>query len=96
MLEVRQTPTFQSWIRSLKDRSGAAIILRRVDRLASGNLGDVKSVGEGLSELRVDHGPGYRVYFVRRGTAVIVLLCAGDKDSQRRDIVRARLLSQET
>ncbi|HZW15503.1 MAG TPA: type II toxin-antitoxin system RelE/ParE family toxin [Brevundimonas sp.] len=79
----------------LRDRTARAIIARRIDRVASGNLGDVKAVGDGVSELRVDHGPGYRVYFVRRGQSVIVLLCGGDKSSQAKDILRAKALAQE-
>ncbi len=69
--------------------------MRRVDRIATGNLGDVKSVGDGVSELRIDYGPGFRVYFIRRGTTLIVLLCGGDKGTQSKDIVRAKALSQE-
>lgn len=93
--EIRQTPTFEDWLRALKDPLSRAIIVRRIERLAMGLLGDVKAVGNGVSELRIDHGPGFRVYFVRRGQTLIVLLCGGDKSSQARDIVRARALAQE-
>lgn len=93
--DIRQTPEFQDWLARLRDRVAQAIILRRLDRLALGNFGDAKSIGEGVSEFRIDHGPGYRVYFVRRGNTVIVLLCAGDKGSQARDIARAKSLAQE-
>lgn len=94
--EIEQTPTFRAWICGLRDRTGAAIILRRLDRLALGNFGDAKPLGDALSEIRIDYWPGYRVYFVRRGTRLIVLLCGGDKGSQRRDIAEARRLSEET
>lgn len=92
---LQETPTFESWMANLRDKLARAIILRRLDRVAYGNLGDVKAVGDGVSELRVDHGPGYRVYFVRRGDALIVLLCGGDKGSQARDIARAKALARE-
>lgn len=93
--EIRQTPEFRDWLVKLKDRLAQAIILRRLDRLALGNFGDAKPIGDGVSEFRIDHGPGYRVYFVRRGHMVIVLLCGGDKGSQARDITRAKSLAQE-
>lgn len=92
---IRETDEFRAWLGRLKDRVARAIILRRIDRVALGNFGDVKPVGDGVSELRIDHGPGYRVYFVRRDQTVIVLLCGGDKSSQAKDILRARSLSQE-
>jgi putative addiction module killer protein len=92
---VEQTPEFETWLSSLRDRIARAIIVRRIERVAGGNMGDVRPVGDGVSELRVDHGPGYRVYFVRRGAVVIVLLCGGDKGSQVRDIARAKALAQE-
>jgi len=94
-LEVVRTPEFARWLSRLRDDRARAIIARRIDRVAEGNLGDVRSVGEGVSELRVDSGPGYRIYFTLRGETVIVLLCGGDKDSQDRDIARARALAQE-
>jgi putative addiction module killer protein len=93
--EIRQSPEFKAWLARLKDKLARAIILRRLDRIAMGNFGDAKPVGDGVSEFRIDHGPGYRVYFVRRGETLIVLLCAGDKGSQARDIARARVLAQE-
>lgn len=92
---VEQTAEFRSWLASLRDTSAKAIIARRVDRVASGNLGDVKPVGDGVSELRIGHGAGYRLYFVRRGERLIVLLCGGDKRSQTRDIARAKVLARE-
>jgi len=92
---IERTPDFDNWLDGLKDRLAQAIIARRLDRIAVGNLGDVKSIGDGISEIRIDHGPGYRVYFTRRGDVVIVLLCGGDKSSQSRDIVRARRMAKE-
>ena len=86
---------FQRWIDCLRDVRAVARIAARIDRLALGNPGDVKPVGEGVSELRVDHGPGYRVYFIRRGSEVIVLLCGWDKGSQDRDIAAAKALARE-
>ncbi|MDP2258873.1 MAG: type II toxin-antitoxin system RelE/ParE family toxin [Caulobacter sp.] len=93
--EVVRTPEFARWLSRLRDSTARAVIARRIDRLASGNAGDVRPVGEGVSELRIDVGPGYRVYFVRRGERLIVLLCGGDKDSQARDVARARSLARE-
>ena len=93
--EIGRTPLFDQWLEKLRDRTARAIISRRIDRVAEGNLGDVKSLGDGISEIRVDHGPGYRVYFTRRGDVLIVLLCGGDKGSQRRDVARAKLLAAE-
>lgn len=94
--DVEQAPEFERWLGRLRDVSTRAIIVRRIARVARGNLGDVRAVGEGVSELRIDHGPGYRVYFTKRGERMIVLLCGGDKDSQARDIARAKALAQET
>ncbi|KAF0135957.1 MAG: hypothetical protein FD139_2544 [Methylocystaceae bacterium] len=84
MLEIRKTRAFEDWLMGLKDQRGKAKIVARIDRLALGNPGDVSPVGEGVSELRIHFGPGYRVYFVRRGKALVVLLCGGDKSSQER------------
>ncbi len=95
MIEVRRAEAFTQWFADLRDRSARAVIARRIDRLSQGLFGDVKSVGSGVSELRIDHGPGYRVYFARRGLEIVVLLCAGDKSTQSRDIVRARELAEE-
>ncbi len=93
--DVRQSPEFETWLRGLKDTTTIAIIARRIRRVAMGNLGDARSVGEGVSELRIHHGPGYRVYFTRRGNTVIVLLCGGDKGSQSRDIAHAKALARK-
>lgn len=95
MIEVRQTEEFLRWLRGLRDRSARSRIAQRLVRIASGLLGDGKPVGDGVSELRVDTGPGYRLYFVRENEAIIVLLCGGDKDGQDRDIVRAKLLARQ-
>jgi putative addiction module killer protein len=95
MTEVRQTPEFRKWLSGLRDRHSAARIQVRIDRLGLGLFGDVKPVGEGVSELRVDHGPGYRVYFVQRGSVLIILLCGGDKGSQSLDIGKAKALAKE-
>lgn len=92
MILLRQTETFSRWLSSLKDRQVQARILSRLDRIAMGNFGDAKSVGEGISEIRIDSGPGYRLYFVRRESAVVLLLCGGDKSTQDRDIARAKEL----
>ena len=82
-------------MRELRDRRAAARIAIRIDRLALGNAGDVRSVGAGISEMRIDYGPGYRVYYVRRGADFVVLLCGGDKSSQNADITRAMKLASE-
>jgi putative addiction module killer protein len=95
MIEVRQTEVFTDWLGRLRDTRAQAKIAGRIARLADGNLGDVKSVGDGISELRVNFGPGYRLYFVRQGTAIVVLLCGGDKGSQGRDIKRAKALADQ-
>jgi putative addiction module killer protein len=89
MNTIRLTEEFQSWLKALRDRVAAAKIASRLARLADGNPGDVAPIGAGLSELRVHHGPGYRVYFVNRGEVLIVILCGGDKRTQDRDIKRA-------
>ena len=94
MAEVRQTEVFDRWFRKLRDHRARARIQIRIDRLALDLPGDVRPVGEGVSELRIDYGPGYRVYFVRRGEAVIVLLAGGNKASQNKDIARALLLAR--
>jgi putative addiction module killer protein len=95
MIEVRQTDVFVDWFAGLQDREARARITVRIRRLSLGNPGDVKPVGSGVSEMRIDYGPGYRVYFVRRGDTVVVLLCGGDKRNQDRDIARALELARE-
>jgi putative addiction module killer protein len=94
-MEVRRTEGFIDWLRGLKDRQAKARIAARIDRLSLGNPGDVAPVGEGVSEMRIHYGPGYRVYFVQRGAELIVLLAGGDKDSQPADIKRAKALARE-
>ena len=89
MFEVQSSPEFDQWIDALRDRRAAANILSRIQRIEDGNLGDVKPVGEGISEMRIHFGPGYRVYFTQRGKTVVLLLCGGDKSTQNRDIQRA-------
>ncbi len=95
MVELLSTPVFDDWLVRLKDRRAVARIAVRLDRLAAGNPGDVKSVGEGVSELRIAYGPGYRVYFMQRGVIVILLLCGGDKSSQTKDIKTAKALAEK-
>lgn len=95
MIEVRQTERFSEWLSELSDRRAAARIAARIDRLALGNPGDVKPVGEGVSELRIHYGPGYRVYFKQVGKELIVLLCGGDKSAQAADIATATALAEE-
>ncbi len=92
-LEVRQTTVFAKWMRKLRDARARAKIAARIDRLAAGNPGDVSPVGAGVSEMRIDHGPGYRVYLVQRGCVLIVLLCGGDKRTQAKDIRLAQELA---
>jgi putative addiction module killer protein len=93
MIEVRKTSAFSDWMAKLRDHRARAKIAARIDRLAFGNPGDIESVGEGVSELRIHTGPGYRVYFVRRGETLIVLLCGGNKRTQARDIKTAKMLA---
>ena len=95
MFEIIKTEIFERWLLGLRDRTARIRVLVRIDRLASGNLGDFKAVREGISELRIDHGPGYRVYFTRRGPLVIVLLVGGDKRSQDADIERAVAMAKD-
>ena len=94
MLEIRQTAEYAAWFARLHDRQARARINARIRRLSLGNPGDVKPVGEGVSELRIDYGPGYRVYFVRRGDTLVVLLAGGDKRTQGRDIQTALELAR--
>ena len=89
------TPEFEQWLGKLRDAKGKARILSRLDAAALGNFGDGQSVGEGVSEMRIHFGPGYRVYFTRRGTFVYVLLIGGDKSTQKRDIKRALQMARE-
>ncbi|HJT43383.1 MAG TPA: type II toxin-antitoxin system RelE/ParE family toxin [Rhizomicrobium sp.] len=92
MFELKQTETFRKWRTALKDERTRALIASRLDRLAYGHAGDAAPVGEGISELRIHHGAGYRIYFQKRGKTVIFLLCGGDKSSQAKDIKLAKRL----
>ena len=94
MIEIRKTNHFAQWLDGLRDIKARARIQVRIERLAAGNPGDVKSVGEGVSELRIDYGPGYRVYFKQRGRELVILLAGGDKSSQAKDIKTAWRLAQ--
>ncbi|CAK0754042.1 Type II toxin-antitoxin system RelE/ParE family toxin [uncultured Gammaproteobacteria bacterium] len=94
MIEVRQTTIFRTWLDGLKDRRAQEKIAQRIVRVQAGLLGDAKFF-DGIGELRIDYGPGYRVYFVQRETVVTILLCGGDKGSQSRDIKRAKNLASE-
>jgi len=95
MIEVRQTDEYAGWFKGLRDRQVRARINTRIRRLSLGNPGDVKPVGEGVSELRIDYGPGYRVYFAQRGQTLVILLAGGDKRTQNRDIRTALELARE-
>lgn len=95
MIEIRQTDTYFQWFVSLRDRKARACINVRIRRLSLGNFGDVKPVGEGVLELRIDYGPGYRVYYVQRGQMLVVLLAGGDKSTQDRDIKKALKMARE-
>jgi putative addiction module killer protein len=95
MFEVQQTKTFEAWIDGLKDMRAVARIEMRLRRLSLGLLGDAKSLGDGVSEMRINYGPGYRLYFTRRGERVVILLCGGDKKRQSDDIACAKQLAKE-
>ena len=95
MNELKQTDVFRSWWTKLKDEGARGVIAARLDRLAYGLLGDVEPVGDGISELRIHLGPGYRVYFQKRGRTIIVLLCGGNKNTQAKDIKTAKRLAKE-
>lgn len=95
MLEVRRTEQFDVWLRSLRDLAGKMRIIKRIERAAAGNMGDVAPVGDGVMEMRLFFGPGYRLYFVRRGERLVILLCGGDKASQSNDIERAKAIARE-
>jgi len=93
--EIRQTGVFSRWLAGLRDSRARTRIQARIDRLEIGNPGDVRPVGRGISEMRINYGPGYRVYFVQHGTAVVILLAGGDKRTQDRDIATARELARD-
>ncbi|WP_309947271.1 type II toxin-antitoxin system RelE/ParE family toxin [Tardiphaga robiniae] len=92
---IKRTDEFSIWLKNLRDIRARAKILSRIDRLELGNPGDVAPVGDGVSEMRIHYGPGYRVYFVRRGNELIILLCGGDKSSQSADIAAAKQLAHQ-
>ena len=95
MVEIRKTELFAKWIDGLKDIRARARILAKIERLAAGNPGDVRPVGEGVSELRIDYGPGYRVYYLQRGRLVVILLASGEKHTQDKDIKTALRLAKD-
>ena len=95
MKEIRRSSVYKKWIKDLRDPHARARILARVDRLADGNPGDVKPVGEGCSEMRIDYGPGYRVYYKDTGREIIIMLCGGDKRTQDKDIERAKEIARD-
>jgi len=95
MIEIRQTQLFRDWLSQLADVNAAARVQARIDRLALGNAGNTKSVGEGIHEMRIDYGPGYRVYYTWRGRVLVILLCGGDKRTQDKDIKRAKAMAKE-
>ena len=94
-IEIVRSTTFDAWLSSLRDRAGRARILVRIDRLAAGNTGDLKSVGNGVSEMRIDFGPGYRVYLMHKGPLLVVLLAGGDKGTQAADIANAKRIAMQ-
>lgn len=95
MIEMFRSARFDRWLSGLRDRRAAARIAARLDRLAAGHAGDAEPVGEGVSELRIHYGPGYRVYYLQRRQVLIVLLCGGDKSSQESDIKQAKIIAKE-
>lgn len=94
MVEVRQTQEFAAWLHRLRDANAVARIVARIRRMEIGNPGDAKSVGQGIIEMRVDYGPGYRIYYVNRGAQIVILLCGGAKRTQQQDIKRAQKLAE--
>ena len=95
MVEVIKSETFLTWIDRLRDVRARVRIHARIDRLALGNPGDVKPIGEGLSEMRIDYGPGYRVYYMQRGAVLVIVLCGGDKTTQDADIAKAKCIAAD-
>ncbi len=94
MIEIFKSDTFTEWLRALKDRAARARIQARIDRLNNGHFGDCKPIGDGVSEMRIFYGAGYRLYFIRKGDTLIVLLCGGDKSNQQQDIERAKFMAK--
>ncbi len=95
MIEIRETLVFSKWLESLRDRNARSRVQARIIRLGLGNPGDVKSVGHGVSELRIDYGPGYRVYFIEKGSELVILLAGGNKSTQSKDIKKAIELAED-
>jgi putative addiction module killer protein len=95
MLELIKSATFDRWLSGLRDPKAAGRVQVRLDRLAMGNPGDVKPVGEGISEMKINYGPGYRVYFMQRGPVIVLLLCGGDKSTQSKDIDQAKAIAAD-
>ncbi len=96
MIEVRKAAAFSKWFDELRDHTARMRIVARIRRMEIGNLGDVKPVGEGVSEARIAYGPGYRLYFVQQGREIVILLCGGDKSTQSKDIALAKQMAKET
>lgn len=94
MIDVRETVDFTNWLAALSDLRARLQIVRRINRIAAGNFGDAKSVGGAVKELRIDYGPGYRVYYTQRGDTVVILLCGGDKRTQSKDIRKAKEIAE--
>jgi putative addiction module killer protein len=94
MIDVRQTKEFSGWLRRLKDANATARIVGRIRLMEMGNPGDVKGIGHGILEMRIDYGPGYRIYYIYRGSQIVLLLCGGDNRPQQQDINRARTLAE--
>jgi len=94
MIEIRETDVYHEWFGTIKDKRAKARIDVRIRRVSLGNFGDVKPVGKGVSELRIDYGPGYRVYFTQHGNTLVILLCGGEKSTQSKDIQQAHELAQ--
>jgi putative addiction module killer protein len=95
LIELKETASFRKWLSKQKDKRLRLRIASRLDRLSYGHLGDVKPAGEGVSELRIDYGPGYRIYFKQKGKTIIISLCGGDKSSQAKDIAAAKVLATD-
>ncbi len=95
MIEIIESEAFKRWVDSLRDRRAVARIDARLRRVSMGHIGDAQSVGDGVFEMCIHYGPGYRLYFIREEETVVVLLCGGDKDSQERDIARAKRIAKE-
>ena len=95
MITIRMMPEFSQWLQNMRDRRARQIVIGRIERAAFGNVGKFRDLGQGLAEMKIDYGPGYRLYFVRREDELIILLCGGDKSSQNRDITLARKLAKE-